>query len=288
MKKKLGMFLVLAFGIDWALWLATAAAAGPISEGAAVWNVVAPVSMFGPLVAALAVRPIGGDDIDRGWRPRLRGNVRSYLAAWFAPAALAITGATLYFLAFPGDFDGSASAYSQAAQAQLGVGPDQVPLVLAVQVISGIVLAPLFNMLLAIGEEAGWRGFLFPALQGFLSKKAAAVASGLIWGAWHAPLIAMGYNYGSDYPGFPVAGIAMMMVACAAFGTFLCYLREQSGSVWTCALAHGAFNATAGVGLYVSFGASTIMGPSPLGLVGFVPSLVLAVWCVHRLSVDAA
>jgi membrane protease YdiL (CAAX protease family) len=183
MKKKLGLFLILAFGIDWALWLATAAAAGPISEGAAVWNFVASVSMFGPLAAALAVRQIGGDDADRGWRPRLRGNARLYLAAWFVPATLAIAGAALYFLAVPSDFDGSASAYSQAAQAQLGVGPDQVSLVLAVQVASSIVLAPLFNMFLAIGEEAGWRGFLYPALQGFLSKPAAAVASGLIWGA---------------------------------------------------------------------------------------------------------
>lgn len=284
MKKKLGLFLVFAFGIDWALWLATAVLAGPISEGAAVWNVVAPASMFGPLVAALAVRPIGGGDVDRGWRPRLRGNVRPYLAAWFMPAVLAIAGAAVYFLAFPSDFDGSASAYTQAAEAQLGVGPDQVLLVLAVQVASGIVLAPLFNMFLAIGEEAGWRGFLFPALQSFLSKPAAAVTSGLIWGAWHAPLIAMGYNYGTDYPGFPVAGIAMMMVACAAFGMFLCYLREKSGSVWACALAHGAFNATAGVGLYVSLGASTIMGPSPLGLVSFVPSLALAVWCGRRMT----
>lgn len=76
MKKKLGLFLVFAFGIDWALWLATAALAGPISEGGAAWNVVAPLSMFGPLVAALAVRPIGGGDVD--YASAHHGNLRDF------------------------------------------------------------------------------------------------------------------------------------------------------------------------------------------------------------------
>jgi membrane protease YdiL (CAAX protease family) len=130
-----------------------------------------------------------------------------------------------------GDFDPTAARFVASAKAQLHIGSGRVSEVMAVQVLFSAVLAPFFNMLLAIGEEAGWRGFLYPALGERMPRTRAAVLSGVAWGAWHAPLIAMGYNYGSDYLGFPALGIAAVTVFCMAFGTFLCYLRERSGSV---------------------------------------------------------
>lgn len=139
-------------------------------------------------------------------------------------------------------------------------------------------------MFVAIGEEAGWRGFLFPALQRFMSVRGAAAATGAIWGMWHAPIIAMGYNYGSAYAGFPISGILMMIAACTAVGMLLAYVRMRSSSVWPCALGHGALNATAGLPLFVSVGGTNIFGPSPLGLVGFIPVAALAVWCWMRMK----
>lgn len=278
MKRKIVLFIILAFAIDWILWIATTIAFGPVTEGAGLWSLVMPLAMFGPMVAALIVRAVPGEDIERGWRPKIRGHVRVYLLAWFAPAALSVLGAALYFLAFPGEFDAEAGRFSAAAQAQLGISSDKVPLMLAVQIAYAVVVAPLINMLVAIGEEAGWRGFLFPALGHYIPERKAALLTGAIWGLWHAPLIAEGYNYGTDYAGFPVTGILMMVAGCTAFGMLLAFLRSRTGSVWAPALAHGAMNATAGLGLLFSSGTSTIMGPSPLGLAGFLPSLVLAVF----------
>ena len=43
------------------------------------------------------------------------------------------------------------------------------------------------NMLLALGEELGWRGFLVPELTTWVGFRRASLYSGAIWGAWHLP-----------------------------------------------------------------------------------------------------
>ena len=244
--------------------------------------------MFGPLASAVIVRVTRKTAVDAGWRPRIKGGVRWYMLALAIPPALTLAGSAVYFLFFSGDFDPEASRFSAAAIAQLGVGSDQVPAIFAIQVANAVIFAPFINMLLAIGEEAGWRGFLYPAMREQMPRRRAAILTGAAWGLWHAPLIAMGYNYGSDYLGFPVSGIVAMTIFCMAFGTFLCFLRERSGSVWPCALAHGSLNAVAGLGMWFSRSAGGTLGPMPLGLLGCIPVVLLALWLLGRLGAPGA
>lgn len=276
---RVALFLVLAFAIDWACWVWAGSRTGwSVVEGSGPWPAVLPLSMFAPLVAALVVRAVPGAELPRGWRPRVRGNVRWYVVALLAPSALTLLGALVYFALAPGAFDPTAKSYAQLARAQLGADASQVPALMAAQFASAALLAPFFNMIFAIGEEAGWRGFLYPALRGWLSRPAAMLATGAIWGLWHAPLIAMGYNYGTSYPGFPVVGILAMVLFCMGFGTLLCLLRDVTNSVWPCALAHGALNAVAGLPVWLSTSGIGILGPAPLGLLACIPTLLLCVW----------
>lgn len=280
---RVALFVALAFGLDWACWAWAGAQTGwSVAEGSAPWPLVLPLSMFGPLVAALVVRALPGTDVPRGWRPHLRGGLRWYAVALLAPTALTLLGALAYFVLVPGSFDPAATSYAQAAATQLGVDAAQVPMLLVVQFASAALLAPFLNALFAIGEEAGWRGFLYPALASRLPRPAAMLATGATWGAWHAPLIAMGYNYGTSYLGFPVLGVLAMTLFCMGFGALLCLLRDATRSVWPCALAHGALNAVAGLPLWLSTGGVGILGPTPLGLVGCVPTLLLCAWIVTR------
>ena len=266
------LFLVVTFALDWVSWILAGAQSGwAIDESSGVWGPLLAVSMFGPLAAAIIVRVTRKTTADAGWRPCLKGGVRWYLLALAIPPALTLAGSVVYFLFISGDFDPEASRFSAAAIAQLGVGADQVPAIFAVQVANAVLFAPFINMLLAVGEEAGWRGFLYPAL-----------------GERMSPLIAMGYNYGTDYLGFPVIGIVTMTIFCMAFGTFLCFLRERSRSVWPCALAHGSLNAVAGLGMWFSRGGSGILGPMPLGLLGCIPTALLAAWLLGRLGAPSA
>lgn len=120
----------------------------------------------------------------------------------------------------------------------------------------------------ALGEEIGWRGFLLPALRPLGTGKA-LVLSGLVWGPWHAPLVLLGYNYGTTSP----TGVIMMTVTTILMGVLFGWLRLRSGSVFPSAFAHGALNASGGTLLAVFVPAAAGVTPSVLGWVGW---LVLA------------
>jgi len=273
------LFVLLAFVFTWVPQLVLGSTTGwRVDQSLLAWSITLSLCMFAPLASALITRAVTGGGASIGWRPRVRGNVRWYVVALLAPSVLTALGAVVYFLLVPGDFDPSASRYMAAVQAQLGVTASQAPLVLVAQLAFAALVAPFLNMLLAVGEEAGWRGFLYPELRERLSRPAAVIATGAIWGAWHAPVIAMGYNYGTSYLGFPALGILCMVAFCVAFGTLLCVLRDATDSVWASALAHGAINAVAGTGLYFSqSGRLGLLGPATLGILACIPTIVLCV-----------
>ena len=60
-------------------------------------------------------------------------------------------------------------------------------------------MSPIVNIIACLGEEVGWRGFLLPNLLEKFTPIKATLLTGFIWGVWHAPMIAMGYNYGLNY-----------------------------------------------------------------------------------------
>ena len=302
MTKRLAIYLAVTFGLSWGLWipLGFAFEIFTYGENSAPFIIAATsIVMFFPLVGAVVAELACMGKLAPGqsrWRelanrlafyPRIGGNIPNYLLAWFVPAGLALLGCVVYFLAFPHEFDTS-MGYIVDLVAQTGGSAQELPLppavLVAVTLFQALTWAPFFNMFFAFGEEAGWRGLLFPELCTRLSHRGAAFVSGIIWGLWHAPIIAMGHNYGMDYAGFPVLGIVVMTLACAAYGVWLAWLRLRSQSVWPCALNHGAFNAIAGMGLYFSATGPNVFGPSPLGLVAGIPLFALGAICWLKLS----
>ena len=294
--KRLVIFLVVTFGLTWGLQIPAGFALGTFANGEAsstVMIALIAVSMFfpalGALVANYACKP--EERIYLGYRPKIRENVRFYLLAWFAPAVLSLLGCVVFFALNPQLFDPTMMSYLESTAAMTGMSIEEltmdmpdVRIVLLAVVFASLTYAPFINMIPAFGEELGWRGMLFPTLCERMSQRAAVLVSGIIWGLWHAPVIAMGHNYGMGYAGFPIAGILTMVVACTALGSMMCYLRMKTGSVWPCALAHGAVNAVANLGLVFCTAGASLFGPSPLGLVAGIPMIVLGIVCWLRMS----
>jgi hypothetical protein len=106
--------------------------------------------------------------------------------------------------------------------------------------VTSLFIAPFINSLFAFGEEWGWRGFLLPRLMP-LGKLKAYLILGVIWGLWHAPMIAIGFNY----PGQPIAGIFMMIGLTTALGIFINELTLRYKSAILAGWAHGVFNSQA-------------------------------------------
>ena len=104
-----------------------------------------------------------------GWK--VQGKRRYWLAAWFGPAVFTVLAAVLYFAVFPHrlDLSGSwlAAAYggemdAQTLRRELGVSNLSYMLETG---LFAVTLAPVINMFAALGEEAGWRGYMMPHLK---------------------------------------------------------------------------------------------------------------------------
>ena len=239
------------------------------------------IVMFVPLLGVLlAGHTLSG----MGWKPRLKGKIKMLLIAWFAPALLTVIGAILYFVVFPGHFDISGE-YLVAT-----VGPEILeqleaqgltyPLYVLISVVSCLTYAPVINMFLAVGEEAGWRGFLYPQLKVKFGKRQGWLIGGVIWGIWHWPLIwLIGYEYGTDYTGFPIVGMLIFCIFTTVAGIICDWLYENTESIWIPSLFHGAFNAAGTVPLAVCItntGSARLLGPAPIGVLAGLPFIICA------------
>ncbi|MCL2888821.1 MAG: CPBP family intramembrane metalloprotease, partial [Eggerthellaceae bacterium] len=121
-------------------------------------------------------------------------------------------------------------------------------------------------------------GYLLPKVNERLSFIPTVLLTGFIWGLWHAPLTAIGHNYGLDYVGFPYLGILAMCCFCIVFGTFLSYITVKSKSCLPAAIAHGAMNGFAGGAIVFSVtGGNPFIGPYPVGVVGGIAFIAVAV-----------
>jgi membrane protease YdiL (CAAX protease family) len=100
-------------------------------------------------------------------------------------------------------------------------------------------IVTIYSVRTAAGEEIGWRGYMLTRLiDAGLPKP--ILASGLIWGLWHVPLI-LGGVYLVGPP--PVLVAVLWMVTATAFSFVFARLRLETGSVWPAIMLHSAWNA---------------------------------------------
>jgi membrane protease YdiL (CAAX protease family) len=84
------------------------------------------------------------------------------------------------------------------------------------------------------GEEYGWRVYLQDRLFPLLGGYKGVLVLGIIWGLWHAPLIAFGFNY----PGQPILGNILMILLTIVLAVIFSYAVLKTGSVWIAVLLH--------------------------------------------------
>lgn len=295
--RRVTIFLVFAFGIAWAVALVIYLTGGlkdsPMLLPALNLNLatvlLAVAYMPAPALAHVITRLITRE----GWRntylrPELKRGWPYWLFAWFGPAILTVLGGVVYFLIFPQHFDPSLSTLQElldAAAARTGQEialPFPIWVLAALQAVQGVLLAPVINSLFTFGEEFGWRAYLQPKLLP-LGWRPAMVWMGVIWGLWHAPVIAMGHNYGLEYPGAPWAGVLMMIWFTFVTGTFLGWLTLRGGSVWPAVIGHAALNGIAGLAALFTRGEpNPLLGPLPVGFIGGMGFTLVALWLLWK------
>ncbi len=282
--KRIIIFLVLVFAITFGIEFGVIY---PLVEqygygtNATVTLAVAGV-MFIPALCVVLTRLITGEGFRNSWiHPHFKGNIKYYLFAWLAPSVLSTIGAVVYYLCFPEQFDPN-SGYIMKTMSEVGgeLPANMPPLKVLIigQTITAVLFGPILNFITCFGEEWGWRGYLLPKMAAKIPRTPMLLITGTIWGLWHAPIIAMGHNYGTDYWGYPVVGIAVMCIFCIALGTIFSYLCIKTQSCIPGVIAHGAINSFAGAGLFfAATNDNAILGPTPAGLIGSIGLIVTAI-----------
>lgn len=278
--KKFVKYIIGSFGIAWVLQVIASMMSWKGNQIA--FTMILAVSMYAPFVGTiLAGIPLRG----MGWKPKFRGNIKNILLAWFVPVIFTVLGAVLYFAVFPDrlDFTGEylRAAGGEAVMQQLAAAGITPELYLVVALVQCITYAPLVNMFAALGEEVGWRGAMQPMLNDRFGKRMGRIIGGVIWGAWHWPVMTLaGYEYGLNYWGYPILGMVTFCLFTIAAGTLEDALYEKSKSIWIPSLMHGSINAIATVPMMVGGSAymdQMILGPIPMGLISGIPLLIIAI-----------
>ena len=237
--------LVLYFGGLIAVYALSVAAFWNAENKAGLFVAV----MFAPTVGALLARYLGPGVIQWG-RPGW------WLLAGLAPAAVVL-----------------AAYYIGAA-----LGLDTLAAGTLVKALIGAPIAVGSACIQAVGEEIGWRGFLWPLLRSRRSFIFSAVVVCAVWWLYHVPLILLGW-YGT------VSGLAAFTVAIIGFTLFVGVLTDRSKSLWPSVVAHGAWNGLVATGFAVTTvagarlpafaGSTTWVGE--FGWLAAIASLVLGV-----------
>lgn len=278
--KKFVKYIIWTFAIAWVMQVIASVMSW--KGNVIAFQLILAVSMYAPFVGTLlAGIPLRG----MGWKPKFKGNIKNILVAWFVPVVFTILGAVLYFVVFPNrlDFTGEylRAAGGEAAMEQLAAAGITPEMYLLIGIIQCLTYAPLVNMFAALGEEVGWRGAMQPMLNDRFGKCVGRIIGGVIWGAWHWPVMTLaGYEYGLNYWGYPILGMVTFCLFTIAVGTLEDALYEKSKCIWVPSLMHGSINAIATVPMMVGGSAymdQMILGPIPMGLISGIPLLIIAI-----------
>jgi hypothetical protein len=247
------LFYILAVVGGWGLVAAFVAAGGdwvgPSGRAIAIMH------MFPVALAALVVQgPVLKRPLKVPFGLNLKVN-RSWLFAWLAPAlilivALVIAGLwpQLEVVTSTAEYIASKRAHLLATEPQnleafntyVHTNPPNHPFSL---ILMALPVGLTFNLLLALAEEIGWRGFLHTTLRGGYFRR--SLITGLLWGVYVLPSVGTGFIFGEHV----ITGGALILAHCLALSFILEWIRVRSGSVVACALFRGTAMALTRVGL---------------------------------------
>ncbi len=233
--KKAIIFLVLTFVVSWtALILASSQGHSDISG--------APLSLFinafGPGFAAL----VCSIAFEKGQRLKALGLCLRpnwwWLWALLIPFGLTALTVLVTALFSPHRLVGIEDMARQLAAERHQHYSDATVYLLQAAGVMGLTIVA-FAILFTLSEELGWRGYLYHLWRRFGFWRF-SLATGLIWGVWHWPMI---YLFGLNYPDQRVLGLFIFPIYTTLLAALMTLVRDRGRSVWAAGIMHGTGNA---------------------------------------------
>ena len=287
LSKKVLQFILLTFLISWSV--ALAAYLLHIRYGSILSLVIIAVCyMPAPAYATLILQKLVYRETLKPYGFTLKNISLRWLLittvgfAWFIVlgtfVVIGILG-NVFGIALFGRIDFSEAALLQRltifSRGAFGNVPQHFPIpplaIFLLALVQGVIAGFTVNLPFTFGEELGWRGLLLRETQksGFLRSN---LFIGVVWGLWHAPIIAQGHNY----PGHPVAGIFMMTLFTTTLSFPMAYCRFKSGTILGPSALHGMFNPLGLLTVFFVVGANPLIG-FVAGVAGIAVILLLTI-----------
>lgn len=245
MSRSLGLFLAVVALLSFAI-IAGARAMG--ERGA----YLAQLYMLGPAIAAVIVRATVHPTRFRDAAFRL-GRIRDWGMFYLASLALTVLSFAIGTAFGAITWDPSGRTFLDALDQQFkAAGQDMRDLpagltpqhVLWLYVLGGLTVFNVVpGLITGLGEELGWRGLMFPELYR-RSPAAAYVLGGLIWFAWHVPLVLVVPQSQSLRPWELALSAGLLAVGSICTHAYLALALASSRSIFVAAFAHIAINNT--------------------------------------------
>jgi len=265
----LTLYLLIVFALSWPAQIIGAACAANLRElyiANAVSMVLVGVATF------ICARFVFRDGLSgAGWR---WGRARWYLLALGVPILL----------------------WAVPTLRDIKVGSLELPDALTREQLGWIFILLFVTIIPAFGEEIGWRGYMLPRMAAHRSPRKAVFLHGVIWWAWHLPvLVGMGVHVGYSVsaegtgPSSIILYAILIPVAAAVpatlHGIFIAWLWHRSRSIAIATVYHTAYDGIRdSIQTTIGEGSSTsLIATAVLSLLGLL-CLIFGKW--EGLSAD--
>lgn len=145
---------------------------------------------------------------------------------------------------------------------RLGMSTQDMPTVIPILILYGLVVVPLF-------EELGWRGYALPRLLKRYNALEASVFLGVIWAVWHLPNF---FLKGTPHAGMPFGGFVLSVVSLSILMVWV--YNNTNGSLLMQVLIHGSLIVAS---MFVSVLPLTNGGDTLPYWISVIESIVIAV-----------
>ena len=187
-KKRIGIYLLITFGTVWGMTIGYLLLGGSYEDAA--MGFILSLSMLAPAMAVIITRKITKEGLPVTGENSLMLGIDFknkkwiwFLLAFIIPILYWDLGTLFYYAVFPQAFD--LTALDELLET-LGISKKQLILIPFAGISSSFLVS--FG---ALGEEIGWRTYLYPKLEELYGTTKAVIMGGIIWGVWGRKIAAV-------------------------------------------------------------------------------------------------
>lgn len=240
--------------------------------------------MMGPAIAAFITRVFFYKNKFKDANLRF-GKVKDYIKYWAISVGISILSFAIFTLLGSIKWDFSGQAFlSQLAQqfALTGKNINDLPpgftpqIMLLLFFIGGLTIFNIIpGIITGFGEEFGWRGLMFPQMYK-IKPWIAFIIGGLIWYAWHIPLVLVFPQIQSFTLLQTIINLGILSLGSICTFTFMAYVYVKSENIFVVSVAHITLDNVAR-----SFGYFVIVQNQIMANLGLTITMLLVVAAIY-------